>query len=540
MSAVESPLIQNIEAKENTPITDGNDIVINSIGMELKLIPAGKFLMGWTAGDESPQHRVRITKPFYMQTTEVTQGQWRSVMNTEPWKGKPYVREGADYPVTYVSWNEAVDFCEKLSEREDATYRLPTEAEWEYSCRANTDSAYSFGNRTEQLAQYGWYLQNARDAGEELAHIHIVAQKRANNWGLYDMHGNVCEWCSDWYHNRYYANSPVNDPQAPSEGWTRVLRGGGWKSRARDCRSSNRMDNTPADRGPSMGFRIVRSSGTNAVRLSKAGAKNDRADSAPGMSAGAPAAVTPTKPRTKPAVTTEEAAITNSMGMSLGLIPAGEFLMGSPDGIGDAGERPQHRVRITKPFYMQTTEVTQQQWASVFGRQWKGATYAPQRAEYPVSTVTWAEAVEFCKQLSQREDATYRLPTEAEWEYACRAGSPTAYSFGDPPDQIAQYAWCKGNADYAHPVGRKRPNAFGLYDMHGNVYEWCSDWYSRDYYKESPTDDPQGPPQGNSWVSRGGCAGRGPEKCRSAARAGFLMTLIHGGQGFRVVREVKK
>ncbi len=143
--------------------------ITNSIGMKLTLIPAGEFMMGSPAGeadrhnDEGPQHKVRITQPFYMCVTEVTQGQWFSVMGTKPWSGKEYVEEGNDNPAVYISWDDAVAYCEKLSTTENKLYRLPTEAEWEYACRGGTTTAYSFGSSTESLADYAWFESSERN-----------------------------------------------------------------------------------------------------------------------------------------------------------------------------------------------------------------------------------------------------------------------------------------------------------------------------------------------------------------------------------------
>ena len=252
------------------------ELITNTIGMKLKLIPAGEFQMGSGVSaetiaarfdsdakyfkDEFPQHPVRITKPFYLQTTEVTQGQWQSVMGTKPWSGNTFVKEGAEYAATYVSWEDAVEFCRKLSAKEGVEYRLPTEAEWEYACRAGSRTMYSFGDNASALKDYAWFDENAYDIDDE-KYAHQVGLKRPNAWGLYDMHGNVYEWCSDWYGEDYYASSPEADPRGPSGGGSlRVFRGGSWFSPARSARSANRHWDSPDYRYSSVGFRVLRSS----------------------------------------------------------------------------------------------------------------------------------------------------------------------------------------------------------------------------------------------------------------------------------------
>ena len=217
------------------------DPIENSVGMVLVPIPAGEFLMGSLETepgrqDDEVQHQVTLTKPFLLGVHEVTQGQWQAVMGTTPWKGKQYVKEGDDYPATYVSWNDAVEFCRKLSEIEGLEYRLPTEAEWEYACRAGTTTAYSFGDDASELGEYAWYRENAWEAGQKYAHT--VGQKKPNPWGLYDMHGNVWEWCEDRY-GVYHAGA-ATDPTGPASGDLRVLRGGSFSNRSSYVRSANR------------------------------------------------------------------------------------------------------------------------------------------------------------------------------------------------------------------------------------------------------------------------------------------------------------
>ena len=230
---------------------------------------------------------------------------------------------------------------------------------------------------------------------------------------------------------------------------------------------------------------------------------------------------------TGPAVKTPSSqdSITNSIGMTLKLIPAGEFMMGSPDSDKDVRieEKPQHRVRISKSFYLGVYEVTQAQYKAVMGNNpsdfppngdGKDKVAGQSTDQYPVDNVWWLDAVSFCNKLSAKEGRRpfyeiddkyvqvpdwngpgYRLPTEAEWEYACRANAstPTRYSFGDDAAQLDEYGWFALNSSRIHAVGKKKPNGFGLHDMHGNVSEWCWDWYAEGYYKQSREDDPTGP-----------------------------------------------
>ncbi len=228
--------------------------------------------------------------------------------------------------------------------------------------------------------------------------------------------------------------------------------------------------------------------------------------------------------------------------MELVLIPAGEFLMGNPkwDGRLDSSDGPQHRVRITRPFYMGKYEVTQAQYERIMGKnpsRFKGT-------DYPVESMSWFGATEFCRKLSQRTGKTVRLPTEAEWEYACRAGTTTFYFFGDG-ESFNDYAWRSRDSEGRyHPVGGKRANAWGLHDMYGNVWEWCSDWYDPGYYAKSPEEDPQGPASRRthwSWggrrVLRGGSSGytqssAGRYQCSPALRefGGFRVAAAAPGQ----------
>jgi formylglycine-generating enzyme required for sulfatase activity len=205
-------------------------------------------------------------------------------------------------------------------------------------------------------------------------------------------------------------------------------------------------------------------------------------------------------------------------GVKMELVPieSGLFMMGDEEG--DSEEKPVHKVTISRPFYMGRFEVTQEQWQAVMGANpshFKGA-------KDPVDRVSWEASQAFCKKLNEKFAAagvTFSLPTEAEWEYACRAGSSDRYGFGDAEPGLADFGWFESNADgRTHPVGEKKPNAWGLYDMHGNVWEWCADWYDGSYYKESPPIDPAGPTAVTSRVLRGGSWSDPASYCRSPYR----------------------
>jgi len=250
------------------------------------------------------------------------------------------------------------------------------------------------------------------------------------------------------------------------------------------------------------------------------------------MRAAAPAVTPPVAP--PPAGSIQAEYQPNGLGMQFGLIPAGTFLM-SEGGSAVA-------VALTRPFWLGKTEVTQGQWEKVMGtKPWSGSG-GKSDADLPATHVNWDDVTEFCKKLTQRErdsgtlpaNKEYRLPTEAEWEYACRAGTTTVSSFGDDESKLGDFAWFSGNSGNAvHKVGTKQANPWGLHDMHGNVYEWCSDRYGD---KLSGGTDPVGPEGGSGRVSRGGCWGDSPGGCRSAYRFLYDPSYRDRILGFRVAR----
>jgi formylglycine-generating enzyme len=232
----------------------------NGLNLPFVWIPPGDFTMGSPKTEkgrfeDEDQVQVTLTTGFWLGQHEVTQAEWRRVMHSTPWSGKAYVSEGNDYPATYVSWNDALKFCEQLTvtERSEGRlpegwrYTLPTEAQWEYACRGGTKSRFSFGSDDSRLEDYAWFDKNAGSA-------HLVGQKQSNPFGLYDMHGNVWEWCCDYYAKKLAGGT---DPQGPSAGSDRVRRGGGWDFAAGGCRSAGRDWGTPSQQDFYLGFRTA-------------------------------------------------------------------------------------------------------------------------------------------------------------------------------------------------------------------------------------------------------------------------------------------
>jgi eukaryotic-like serine/threonine-protein kinase len=255
-----------------------------------------------------------------------------------------------------------------------------------------------------------------------------------------------------------------------------------------------------------------------------------------------------------PAALASDVITTRTAPITLKLIPAGEFWMGSPDTDHEAQakEKPRHAIRISRAFYLGITPVTQAQYAAVMGT---NPSHFYRWPEHPVEQVSWFDAAAFCNELSRKEGLApyyvmpnwnrvmvgggegYRLPTEAEWEYACRAGTETRYSFGDDAALLGEYAWYDpAPRGQTGPVGRKRPNAWGLHDMHGNVWEWCWDWYEEDYYRDSPAVDPLGAAGADYRTFRGGSWLVEPRYLRSANRDRHAPEYRHSTVGFRVAR----
>ncbi len=506
--------------------------------LEMVLIPAGSFTMGSPDSeqdrysDEGPQHQVTISKSFYMGKYEVTQAQWEAVMGNNPsyYSGKP------NNPVEQVPWNDCLEFIAKLNQMDLGTFHLPTEAEWEYACRAGTTERFYWGDDLyySQINDYAWYSGNNSPSGTK-----EVGTKLPNPWGLFDMSGNVNEWCQDTYSG--YSSTPEIDPVVTNSGNFRVLRGGSWCNDAWQCRSADRINVYPDYTYYYVGFRISRTAEIEPTPT-------------PVVPTNTPMP-TPTKTPTPmptntqvpptPTPTIDIEIITvdipnlpeGAKPLEMVLIPAGTFMMGSPSSEQDRNsDETQHQVTLTQDFYIGKYEVTQAQWEAVMGN---NPSYFSGKPNNPVEQVLWNDCQKFITKLNQMSQGTFRLPTEAEWEYACRAGTTERFYWGDDPNytQIEDYAWYTGNnsVNGSKEVATKLPNPWGLFDMIGNVYEWCQDTYSG--YSSTPKIDPIITNSGNYRVLRGGSWYNMARYCRSAVRNDYENPVsTYSGSGFRLCR----
>ena len=564
-------------------------VTTNSIGIKFALIPAGEFMMGAPESDrqaaphERPQRPVRITRAFYLGVTEITRGQYRSVTGTDP----SHFKGSEDLPVESVSWLGAVSFCNALSAKEGlepfyqadgpkvdvlnwrgSGYRLPTEAEWEYACRARNASLFCFGNDHSGLEDYAWHENNSGRV------THPVGLKFPNAFGLCDMHGNVVEWCWDWY-DGYDVRSPIDDPVGPHGASDRVARGSNTPGGPWVYRSSARGSAEPSSRSNWIGFRVARCQSEGGISRIATSAGESSRRATVGSPPAPPAAGESNAVRSKDALgnaATRALASgakaaqfsTNSIGMKLALIPPGEFMMGSPDAdlMAENHEKPQHRVLLAQPFYLGVCEVTQAQYRAVTGDTPASPSFVGflNGDDLPVYCLSWKDAVEFCNTLSKKESLSpyyvingrlqtggegYRLPTEAEWEYSCRAGNAARYYFGDESTKLVEYAWIASNSEVKpHPVGQKRPNAFGLYDMAGNISEFCGDPFRADSYTNPRPTPALDQSLTAERVVRGGGFSSPPRDCRSATRGSRPPDFRFSGNfanfwGFRVARNFR-
>lgn len=468
----------------------------NSIGMQLRVIPPGTYRISSRRVEKADMgpFEASLSQAFLIGQFEVTQGEWERVMG--PIEEKLDVGAGNRFPAYRVTHAEAGEFCRKLTQLERAAgklpdgyeYRLPTSVEWEFACRAGTLTRHHTGDKmSSRLANYdGTKPYGDSPQGPFLGRTAEVGSYPANAWGLHDMLGNVTEWCLDYYHHKVDGGvNPMQLRPSDPEKTNRVIRGGAWRSPGKYCHTANRYFSKPESRGY-IGCRVVLSK-VQPARVSEV------------------AEPVPVSLLEKPLTTEQaqavqkawaehlgfEAVFKNSIGLRFRVIPPGTWRMSSPKA--EEGQKGPVEVSLSQAFLMSQFEVTQGEWKRVMGPiERKLDVGAGDR--FPVYRVNHVEATEFCRKLTQIERTAgklpdgyeYRLPTDAEWEFACRAGTLTLTHFGD------QMSSRQSNYDGSRPfrdsekgpnlnrtaeVGSYPANAWGLHNMHGNVSEWCLDWY---------------------------------------------------------------
>ncbi len=510
----------------------------NKLGMKMILIPP--------AGAALP-------KAYYLGKYEVTQGEWEKVMGYNPSifgpkNAKVASEDTSKFPVDNVSWYDSVEFCNKLSEQEGlkpyydlkvakrdryvgkhveeaevkilggSGYHLPTDAEWTWGCATGAKTKFHFGNNEEDLLAYAWFDKNSE------GRTHAVGEKKPNAFGLFDMHGNAREW-----NEEMLSNATTGAPE-------RVACGGAWSNTAGDCAVSSRHRVGPASCSHSYGLRLARVPTSEPPvnpqpyfppTYDEIEAKKQQEDWA-----------------TKLKLPVEA---TSKIGVKMILIP--------PAG-----------AALPKAYYLGKYEVTQGEWEKVMGYNPSGFSATGKdkakiagmdTSKFPVESVSWFDSVEFCNKLSEQEDlkpyydlkvtkrggkdskqieeaevkilggSGYRIPTDAEWTCGCAAGAKTTYHFGDKDNDLPEYAWFKDNSEgRTHGVGEKKPNAFGLHDMHGNVLEWNEEMLSK------ATGAPERVYRGGDWlISASTCAvshrhRTGPTSHSNSNRAGLRVARV--------------
>ncbi|MBR6462531.1 formylglycine-generating enzyme family protein [bacterium] len=630
----------------------------------LRKIEPGTFTMGSPEDelgryDNETQHQVTLTNAYYIGVFETTQKQYELIMGSNPsyFEGNARPVENVSYNVIRgtdkgAGWPTSYDvdddsFFGILRAKTQVTFDLPTEAQWEFACRAGTTTALNRGKNLsdkyecDEMAEVGRYYYNKSDEKGGYDEHTTVGSYLPNAWGLYDMHGNVFEWCLDWCQSDL-GSDQATEPIGTSWGAYRVFRGGCWDDNARICRSASSSSLNPDDAGSFSGFRVVLvqnvfSGPDNLIQKDfefeiESGTENTlpifqtkfygklkngteklledmgrlEYDGASGIVAGVgkhkltwipDAAYTnvmdEVELRFEYEDVTEQAnylvlnTTSNKMRVStdapdtaddkcrtdelwLRRIEPGTFIMGSPeDELGHYDDETQHEVTLTKAYYIGVFEITQKQCQNIMGANpsyYKGDLRPAESISYNMLRGTkdgssWpngngVDEGSFMGQLRKKAGNIFDLPTEAQWEFACRAGTTTALNSGKNLSgrgsctnlaEVGRY-WYNGGGNedddgnyIAHAkVGSYLPNAWGLYDMHGNVWEWCLDWYES--YDGDAT-DPKGGEEGYSRVLRGGSWGSYyTDRCRSAYRNSIYPGsacddegYAYDSYGFRVV-----
>ncbi len=562
-------------------------------------VPAGRFIRGSTLTtfggdvpadnpqerlDELPQREIQITYNFKIDRFEVSNQLynqfWSTLSGEEKERRKPgrnsitdvdirgedfetALRNHPNHPVVSITWSDAMAFCEWRTQFEGKVgqaYRLPTEAEWEYAARGTTQAGeqprtYPWGSRDpSKLPEPPANYQSPKIDGVQIDGYEFTAPvdeypSGASPFDVLNLSGNVFEWCLDLYDSNYYAQSASVDPMGPefAVSGQRVIRGGSWDRSVEDMRSAHRV---PASelRSESVGFRCVlvptKNMPTPTMTPTAANTPTPRPT----------ATNTPILPPTPTPKPDPGAVIESPLGIEMAYVPSGTYARGSEPGDdfgnAQADESPKRNITITE-FFIDRFEVSvdlYRQFVNETSHEGIGSIDDPilaSSANNPVVQVTYADAQAFCSWRSAKEGILYRLPTEAEWEYAASFNQDVPYPWGDSaPLPMSQFANLNGEGDgyeFLAPVMEydKGQSPLGVFNMAGNAAEWCLDWYAPNYYQESPDLDPQGPQTGSERVIRGGSWRDGQSKARNASRQSLDPDSNVNFVGFRCVRPIR-
>jgi len=516
---------------------------VKGVSFKMVHVDGGTFIMGDSiqhdglGADVIPAHEVTLSD-FSIGQTEVTQDLWEAVMGSNPSKKTGDKKR----PVENVCWSECQTFIEKLNELTGMSFRLPTEAEWEFAACGGNKSKHYLYSGSNIINDVAWYDQNSMNT------THPVKRLSPNELGLYDMSGNVEEWCLDWY-DGYNSQSQTN-PTGPSGGSERVVRGGSWWGSSKWCCNKYRYSNSLSYNSSFIGLRLamgyslmleqtkasLMNGRTVKIRIFN-GTKNytccnDDSEIASykieddyliikGEKVGT-ASITvidnSTKAKASIIVNVRPAPISitiNDLSFKMILVDGGTFLMGATEeqinGYDD--EIPVHEVTLSD-YCIGETEVTQELWHTIMGNNPSEYTGTLQ---LPVENVSWDDCQMFISKLNEMAGLSFRLPTEAEWEFAARGGKGSKGYVYAGSNELENVAWYRGKSgNKTHPIACKLPNELGLYDMSGNVSEWCQDWYGR--YSDYSQTNPIGSPSGDERVFRGGSWHNGASDCRVTTR----------------------
>ena len=486
---------------------------VRGIPFELKHVEGGTFLMGSNDdeadGDEGPVHQVTVGS-YYIGETEVTISMWKAVMEKKRvWGKKRNLPQEMEDNV-----NEVHEFISRLNRLTGMVFRLPTEAEWEYAARGGKNSKHYKYAGSNSIYDVAWFKENG------MKRPHKVKDMLANELGLYDMSGNLWELCSDYYGPYDRDARPEINPLGPPNGAENVMRGGSYRNRAYFCRVSYRNSvETENDNGYPLGFRLVLSDDTKVTTTKTAATPKQPAKSYVNL------------------LTIEDVGVPFNMIF----VNGATFDMGGDSDADDA--LPIHKVTLDS-YYISETEVTQELWEAVMGTTLKqmrdkadpDGEMKGVGKDYPMYYLNWYDCQEFAARLSEITGRHFQLPTEAQWEFAARGGRTRGYKYAGG-NRLDDVAWYQDNSKgTSHPVKQKQGNALGIYDMNGNVWEWCSDWYGN--YESYPVENPIGPEEGDFHVLRGASWSSIADRLGVANRNNHKSEYRHSRFGMRLVMTI--